>query len=291
MVPQSASKSHRNEASRMAQPTPASASRQAPPRQTFDEDKIGGKDATKKGRGKGGKEKARQVVNAALNAPAARMRAVSASLAGRDSQRVAIYVFFLVSLVHLLFVILSCTLSQIDMQGGSCFTYWGYKNDCDAVSYTNRTSLIHSCGQLRSSLQTGAAFSIMSILTSTATVVVGWMMCGRLRHASYVACHQNRYRNVDAGSLGTNATRGDGNGNQEPTFHPGNLKLATIIIVAISLALELIAWAVVAGINTQHYCNEIYNWSTSGTYGVGFGLGLTAWIMEILVYVVYIAVV
>lgn len=291
-TPQSASKSHRNNA-------PHSATRQAPasPQQHFDEEHESDDDNNNKGRGRKGADKARQMVNAALNAPAARMREVSARLAGRDSQRVTIYVFFFIALLHLLFVILSCTLSQIDVQGGGCYTYWGYKSNCDAVSYTNRTSLIKNCGQLRSTLETGAAFSIMSILTSTAIVVVAWMMCGRLRHANYVARHQNRYRNVDASTLNAHAGQEDENNDtnnkkaKEQAFNPGQLKLVTIIIVAISLAFELIAWAVIAGVETQHYCDDIYHLSKLGTYGVGFGLGLTAWIIEILVFVVYIVVV
>ena len=290
-VPQSVSKSRGRKQSPRAEPASASPNRQMPSQQ-FDE--VGNdddQDGGKKGHGRHGKDKARHMVNSALNAPTVRMRAVSASIAGRDSQRVTIYVFFVIALIHLLFEILSCTLSQIDVQGGGCYTFWGYQARCDDVSYTNRTSLIKNCGQLRSTLQTGAAFSIMSILTSTAIVAVSWMMCGRLRHADYVAHHQRRYQNLDAGTLGANAGQGDINENQIRTFNPGQLKLVTIIIVSISLAFELIAWAVVAGIKTQHYCDATYHLSTTGTYGVGFGIGLTAWIVEILVFVVYIVVV
>ncbi|KPA85347.1 hypothetical protein ABB37_01673 [Leptomonas pyrrhocoris] len=294
-VPRSASRAHRNDHSRVVQPTSSPSPQRQPPAEQFNE---GGEDQDrdKKSRSKQGKGKARHMVNAALSAPAARMRAVSASLAGRDSQRVTIYVFFAVALIHLLFVILSCTLSQIDIEGGGCLTFWGYKQNCDSVSYTIRTELLRNCGKLRSSLRAGAAFSILSILTSTATVVVAWLMCNRLRHADNSTRRQSRYRDVDAGTLGTNARQEEGNhsssnNNPEPTFNPGHLKLATIIIVAISLVLELIAWAVIAGVGPQNHCDASYYISNAGTYGVGFGLGLTAWIMEIIVYVVYIVVV
>nr|ACS87874.1 a-amastin [Angomonas deanei] len=283
-APQSASKSKRTD---HAQPASHNNRHAAP--QQFDEGDDDEHNDQNKGQGRSGKDKARHMVNAALNAPAARMRAVSASLAGRDSQRVTIYVFFCVAFIHLLFIILSCTLSQIDVQGGGCYTFWGYKANCDDVSYTIRTSLIKNCGQLRSTLQTGAAFSIMSILTSTGIFFLAWMLCGRLRHANYIARHQKRYQNVDGASMGND---GEGNNkNTEQTFNAGQLKLVTIIVVAISLAFELIAWAVIAGIDTQHYCDDVYHLSTTGTYGVGFGLGLTAWILEIIVYVVYIVVV
>lgn len=282
---QTASKSQRYDSARAAQQASPAATHAAHP-QRFEEEA----DGERKGNGARGKDKARQMVSAALNAPAARMRAVTASLAGRDSQRVTVYVFLVVSLLHLLFVILSCVLSQVDMQGGGCYTYWGFKAKCDDVSYTRRTALIKDCGQLRSSLQTGAAFSIMSILTSTAMVVVAWMMCGRLRYANYVARRQHRYQNVDASAAEADEGHGEG-GAKAPAFNPGQLKLVTIILVAISLVFELIAWAVIAGVNTQRYCDDLYNFSTLGTYGVGFGLGLTAWIIEILAYVVYITVV
>ncbi|KAK7196139.1 Amastin surface glycoprotein [Novymonas esmeraldas] len=251
----------------------------------------------KKGRATRGKEKVRTMMSTAFEAPVARVRAATDALVGRDSQRVTIYVLFCVAWIHLLFVILSSTLSQIDMSGGGCYTYWGFKASCDTVSYTDRTALIKNCNALRSSLQAGAAFSIFSILASTATVVTSWMLCSRLREAARQARRQSRYKNVDemahAAEVGGHAADSNGNGKSSKVvvFDAGQLKRVIVIIIAVSLACELICWAVIAGINTRQYCNDIYSWSSTATYGVGFGIGLTAWLIELLVFVVVIAVV
>lgn len=282
-------------------PAPQRQHQQQPPQQQQQQQgEEGGESAQKKkGRAARGKQKAKTMVNTALDAPAARVRAmtgaVTGAIVGKDSQRTVIYVFFCVAWVHLLFLILSTTLSQIDVSGGGCYTYWGYKAQCDTVSYTNRTALITSCNAVRSSLQAGAAFSILAILASTAIVAMAWILCSRIRAAARLARHQNRYREVDEMTQaaqsrppGVNAANGNAKPRNPFDFHAGQLKLVMIIVVAISLLCELIAWAVIAGINTRRYCDAVFLWSTTATYGVGFGLGLTAWLLELIVFAVFI---
>ncbi|CAJ1010020.1 putative Amastin surface glycoprotein [Leishmania naiffi] len=276
------------------QQSPSSVNRSAAEENQQDE---GGETAQKKGRVARGREKARAMMNAAWEAPAARVRAVTDVVAGKDSQRVAIALFFCVSWVHLLFVILSATLSQIDVVGGSCYTFWGYKDKCDTVSYTRRTALLKNCTRLRSNMHTGSAFAILSILASTATVVTSWLLCIRFREADREARHQCRYVNVDD----TESIAGEANFNNggahntkqanEAVYDAGNLKKLMMIVVAFSLVCELICWAIITDINTQQYCNDVYHWSTDATYGVGFGLGLTAWLAELIMYVIFVVLV
>ncbi|KAF8275620.1 hypothetical protein TcYC6_0014720 [Trypanosoma cruzi] len=78
-------------------------------------------------------------------------------------------IFLTVSGINWFFMILSTTLSQLDVVGGGCYTFWGFKSSCDTVSYTNRTQLLSCKGYIRP-LQTGAAFSIFSIFLMTAAL-------------------------------------------------------------------------------------------------------------------------
>ncbi|KPI88839.1 hypothetical protein ABL78_2033 [Leptomonas seymouri] len=283
-TPKSASESRRHDPSRMVQPT------STPPQQQFGVEEDAGNNKT--GGNKRDNRKSMRALNATINSPASRIRAVTTRIAGRDSQRVIIYVFFAFSLVHLLFVILSCTLSQIDLENGHCLTFWGYKVRCDDVSYSLRTVRLTYCKKLRSNLHAGAAFSILSILTSTATAVAAWIMCCRLRRANRIARHPHPYRDLDADSLAVNAGQEGGNdSNQEQTFNPGQLKMATIIIVAVSLFFELIPWAVIADLVVKKPCDYFFYSLKESTYGVGFGLGVTAWVVQIIIYVLYIVVV
>ncbi|AYU80301.1 hypothetical protein, conserved [Leishmania donovani] len=255
----------------------------------------GGETAQKKGRAARGKAKARTMMNAALEAPVARVRAVTEAVSGRDSQRVTIYVFFCIAWVHLIFVILSSALSQIDVVGGGCYTFWGYKANCDTVSYTRRTVLLQRCSRVRSILQAGSAFSIISVLASAATLVTSWVLCCRLREADRHVRSPSGYANMDEVALAQEPGCNEGieNGSQAdaPVYDAGDLKKVMMIVVAFSLACELTCWALIAAIITERYCDEIYLWSTTATYGVGFGLGLTAWLAELIAYIVFATVV
>ncbi|GET90060.1 hypothetical protein, conserved [Leishmania tarentolae] len=253
------------------------------------------KTAQKKDPVERGKANARTMMNAVFEAPMARMRAVAGAVSSSDNQRVTIYIFFCIAWVHLIFVILSSTLSQIDVVGGSCYTFWGYKLNCDTVSYTRRTALLQNCSRLRRTIQAGAAFSIFSILASTATWVASWVLCCRFREATGDARVQNAYVNVDAMAFAQEPTTNDRieNGNQANTtvYDAGYLKKVIALIVAFSLFCELICWTLIASIMKAHYCDNIYLWSTTATYGVGFGLGLTAWLVELIVFIVFMIVV
>ncbi|KAG5474382.1 hypothetical protein LSCM1_03162 [Leishmania martiniquensis] len=255
----------------------------------------GGEAVQKKSGVARGKQRALTMVNAALEAPAARMRAVKKAVVGKDSQRVTVYVFFCIALMHLLFVILSCALSQIDVAGGGCYTFWGFKKDCDSVSYTRRTSLIRNCSILRSILRTGAAFSIISILASTLTVVMSWILCIRLREAGRHFRGHTSYMDVDEMDNGgeetpVNNSSADSKQSRE-ALDAGKLKKSMILVMSFSLAFELICWSMTASIHTNRYCDNIYQWSKTATYGVGFGIGLTAWLIELIAYIAFILLV
>ncbi|KAG5474715.1 hypothetical protein LSCM4_03890 [Leishmania orientalis] len=275
------------------QPSPSSVNRGAAQGHQHEE---GGETAQEKSGAARGRQKVLTRVNAALEAPAARMRAVTNAVVGKDSQRVTIYVFFCVAWAHLLFVILFSALSQIDMTGGGCYTFWGFKKNCDTVSYTRRTSLIKNCRGLRSSLKTGAAFSILAILASTVTLITSWLLCIRLREAHRYPGDQSRYMDVDVTELGAEAaTLNNSNENRkqgnEALFNAGTLKKVMMIVIAFDLAFQLICWSITASIYTHQYCDNIYHWSTSASYGVGFGIGLTAWLMELIAFIPFIMLV
>ncbi|CBZ28509.1 conserved hypothetical protein [Leishmania mexicana MHOM/GT/2001/U1103] len=251
----------------------------------------GGETAQKKGRVARGKAKVRTMMNTAFEAPVARVRAVT----GRDSQRVAIYVFLCISFFHLIFVILSAALSQIDVIGGSCYTFWGFKLNCDTVSYSIRTVLFQGCSRVRNIFQAGSAFSIISVLTSMATLAASWVLCCRFREADRHVRYSKGYANADEVDLAQepnyNGGMEDGSQAHAPLYDAGDLKKVMIVIVAFSLVCELIPWALIAAILTERYCDDIFEWSTATTYGTGFGLGLTAWLAEFLAYIVFVTVV
>lgn len=246
---------------------------------------------------------ARSTVSSIAKAPVKQVRAISATVSTPETQRVVVYGFFCFACVHLLFVILSCPLSQLDISGGACYTYWGYKEDCDTVSYTNRTQMISNCGALRSSLEAGAAFSIFSILLSAGTALVAWIVCCRLRRVDRMRRLGEEYNHFEmvvgelpmpppslqhsqGQQMQQSSSRGDAA--RSVLFVAGKAKLVGIILMSISLLTELICWAIVAGIQARHLCSDAELWKTTVAYGVGFGLSVTAWLCEIIALVVFI---
>ncbi|KAG5500464.1 hypothetical protein JKF63_03557 [Porcisia hertigi] len=258
-------------------------------------ERAGGNTAQKKGPEASSMEKTFGKVNRVFCAQRERARATVGSLTNSNGQQTTIYIFFYIACIHLLFVILSSTLSQLDMKGGGCYTFWGFKADCDRVSYTTRTSLMGNCAQLRSSLQAGAAFSILSILASAVAVTASWILCCRIHSAASHA----QYTNVDEtgrNDEAANPSSVPGNGeNKRPanaaSFDTGHLKTVIAVVVVVSLVFELICWTLIACIYTNRYCDDTYFWFSEITYGPGFGLGLTAWLMELIAYVVFLVVV
>lgn len=243
----------------------------------------------KQKKAKGGKKQRRL----GMPNPAARVGATLASAQQiveglGDTRRIVIYGYFVIALVHLLFVILACTLSQLDEVGGGCYTYWGYKSNCDTVSYTVRTALLDNCTAFKPYLQAGAAFSILSVLTSTFVMCMAWTLCCEMRSAMRTARRKARYTDMDA--LGNQSIE-EGDGNRQRlasygAFDPGWLKKMTTVSTVVSLVLELICWALIAGLYSKRPCSP---WSL--TYGVGFGLAMVAWLIELIAMICFVVLV
>lgn len=217
-----------------------------------------------------------------------------------DAQRIAIYFLFFLSLLHLLFVILSTTLSQLDQSMGGCYTFWGYKADCDTVRYTLRTSLFE-CAKLKSSLQVGAAFSIPAILLSAAVTVIAWRMACSVRQAMRVRQRQGQYqvmtqeeqpvdqemapqRNssaIVARDPRQNKQHTKRQESSPPLIEGGPIKWLAVILMVTSIACELIAWSMVALIYTTRPCEDTSLPRTT-VYGAGFGIGVTAFLIHII---------
>ncbi|KPA85346.1 amastin-like protein [Leptomonas pyrrhocoris] len=165
--------------------------------------------------------------------------------------RMAVYLGVL--FLSIVFLIVSIPTSQLDMIGKSCFTYWGFKSDCDVARYTY-TRPMYPCGAIRTRLGAGAAFSIITLMiyvvNLTATVIA--ICC--LKHSPHKISLTSR---VVVGAVG----------------------LITVVT-------QLISWAVIAGIHSSHYCLP----ASFLAYGVGFGLNVTSWILNLLGVVFVIAV-
>ncbi|ORC89803.1 putative amastin [Trypanosoma theileri] len=150
-----------------------------------------------------------------------------------------ILVMFLVTMMSFVLTIVSYPLSQVDVTGGSCYTYWGYKENCDSITYTNRTAYIE-CSPIQSRLNVGAAFASMSLILHFAALgcIIALMKKSDLRL----------------------------------------LRIVTAGICGVIFFFQLIAWAAIAGIYTSRYCENTTLPRTT-TYGVGFGMQLTSWFL------------
>ncbi|RNF00120.1 putative amastin [Trypanosoma conorhini] len=142
--------------------------------------------------------------------------------------------------VALVLTVIGAPLSQVDVVDGGCYTYWGYKEDCDSLIYTNHTAFL-VCDPVRRRLQVGAAFSMMTVFL----LFVALVCCGLLlRH-------------------------------ELP-----QLRLFTLLLLAIALVFQMISWAVVASIFGSRYCEDA-SLPRRTAYGVAFGLSLTSWLLVV----------
>lgn len=165
--------------------------------------------------------------------------------------RVAVYLGVL--FLCTIFVIVSIPTSQLDMVGKSCLTYWGSKNDCDSATYTLTRQLI-PCSAIRSRLGAGAAFSIITLVIYLVNLTATMIAICCLKTSPHKISLTSR---IVVGTVGG------------------------VIVVT-----QLISWAVIAGIHSAHYCYE----AGVLAFGVGFGLNLTAWILNFLGVVLVVAI-
>ncbi|KEG08521.1 putative amastin [Trypanosoma grayi] len=219
--------------------------------------------------------------NVSTGNPAARAMENSAGILPSIDGRVALVGFMAFSAVNCFFMILATALSQLDVLGGGCYTYWGYKENCDTVSYSNRTVLL-TCKATKKRLQAGAAFSIFAILLMTTLLYLIFNAFMSYRAES----RKNRYSEVHVVE-GGQRNQQHGQQQQRETAVPLVSKWHIVGVAAVALLCEMICWTMSASIYASRYCEDKTLPRTT-TYGVGFGLLLTGWTAEVAALVVFV---
>ncbi|KAF8277872.1 putative amastin [Trypanosoma cruzi] len=127
-----------------------------------------------------------------------------------------VLVMFVSSVLSFVLTVVAAPLSQLDMVWGACYTYWGYKENCDSLIYNNRTPFI-TCDPVRKRLQAGAAFSMMTVAFLFVAVVCSGLLL-----------RQNLLK----------------------------LRLFTLLVLTIALVFQMLSWALVASIFGARYCED-----------------------------------
>ncbi|KAG8347993.1 putative Amastin surface glycoprotein [Trypanosoma vivax] len=169
-------------------------------------------------------------------------------------------------MINVFFLALGTSLSQLDRPGGGCTTFWGEKNDCDTVSYTLRTQFL-PCKPIMARLQAGAAMTILSIIIMLVVTLLLLKMAVETRWMTVTK------------QFGYTPTC-------EPFQYlcarlPGNFKWYCVAAISFALFLELLSCSMTASIHLSNFCGGEMH-PKSETYGVGFGLLLTGWLVGVL---------
>ncbi|CBH17844.1 amastin-like protein, putative [Trypanosoma brucei gambiense DAL972] len=130
-------------------------------------------------------------------------------------------------------------LSLMDVVGGGCYTFWGYKNDCDKSTYTYRTGLL-KCVGLRRVLSAGVVFNILAII---------------LLAAASGCCILFLKRDV---------------------FHKWNL--VVFVLLCLTALVQLVSWMLVVTMFLLRFCEDTKQ-PRRTAYGVAFGMNVTSWIL------------
>ncbi|RNE95662.1 putative amastin [Trypanosoma conorhini] len=185
-------------------------------------------------------------------------------------------VFLAVCGINCFFMILATALSQLDVVGGGCYTFWGYKKSCDTVSYSIRTQLL-TCKALRQRLQTGAAFSIFSIILMSAVIFFALK--------ALMGCRAEGRKRKYAATSASGDERGRQQ-NRDVTVPPAS-KWRIVGLSAAALLCEVVCWAMSVSIHTSRYCED-NTLPRKTAYGVGFGLLMTGWNAGVIVLVLFL---
>ncbi|CCW62344.1 unnamed protein product [Phytomonas sp. EM1] len=189
-----------------------------------------------------------------------------------DIQRITSYIFFFLCFLNLLFLNLSCSLSQIDALNNKCMTFWGYKNNCDTVSYTVDVDLLE-CDKERRRLKLGAAFSILAIIFSAPLLFMSWIVCCWV--------HSQRLKSLRSSTK-------EGHTPRIPLVNLGKMRwymIGTMIMVSV---FALIPWVIIADTHKDGLCVKLLG--NDQTYGPGFCLGICAWILELLLGCLFVLI-
>ncbi|KPI88838.1 amastin-like protein [Leptomonas seymouri] len=165
--------------------------------------------------------------------------------------RMAIYLAIL--FLCLFFTIVSIPTSQLDLSWSQCYTYWGFKDDCNTVIYSILRPML-KCDPIRRHLGAGAAFSIITLTLYMVNFTAATVAVFCLKHSPHKISRRSR---VVVASIG-----------------------------AVTVVTQLISWAVIASIQSSQFCV----FDDTLVYGVGFGLNLTSWVLNVVGVIVVLAV-
>ncbi|GET90061.1 amastin-like protein [Leishmania tarentolae] len=165
---------------------------------------------------------------------------------------IRVSVYFVLLFASLVLVVLSICTSQLDIVGAACFTYWGYKDNCDNTTYSIIRPF-YPTASIRGHLGVGAAFSVITLIVYLVNFVFAVIVVCCLSTAPYTISFNSR---IILGVLG-----------------------------CVGVITQLISWAVVARIYNAGYY-------TAGelTYGAGFGFNLSSWVLNLLGVVLLFAI-
>lgn len=189
-----------------------------------------------------------------------------------DRQRAFFMAFFVYNVVSFFFLVLQCPLSQLDEAGGGCYTFWGYKAQCDTVSYTYRPSTI-PCRDYVSPLQAGAAFSILSILSSFFLTLMTWKVVSDMR-----AKDRRLKRKIARQAEGE---EGQAEAPSKELFVLGTKRWIMLGVFIICFVCTLISFIPIVSLYNSRPCQNKADLRTTA-YGSGFGLLLTSWVFSLL---------
>ncbi|CAD2218895.1 amastin-like surface protein-like protein [Angomonas deanei] len=190
-----------------------------------------------------------------------------------------IVLYFIILTVTIFFTIVSLPISQIDLPNRGCYTYFGYKADCDKNMYTEEVELM-ACTSMKTRLQAGAAFTIIGLVVQVFCFTCCWLIifCLPFRLGTKPSKRKQQRAQSDVASLastdkwmkGTKVVAG------RSRYVIGGVGMANLLFL-------LIPWACVASIYHGRFC-EVDKDTTPRTtsYGAGFGLNITAWLLHAL---------
>lgn len=153
--------------------------------------------------------------------------------------------YFGILFFSLLFTIVSIPTSQMDGLNRSCYTYWGYKENCDKAAYTTPASLYSTCPAMKGRMMAGAAFAMMALIFYSTAFCTTLVVIFCLQQSPHRVTARSR---LIIGFLGGGAA-----------------------------LLQMIAWIMVANMETVAHCGDTGDLA----YGVGFGLSLTSWMLNL----------
>lgn len=154
-------------------------------------------------------------------------------------------------------LLVALPLSQVDLNFNQCYTYWGFKSNCDSSLYDRPTSTI-TCTSVRTSLGVGAAFGMITevcflFLVAGSCFEVFWM---------------------DAA-------------NPPEGIRKSLVERVIAVLNGIVCFIHILAWAPTVNVFTSNMCSTITS-SIPKAYGIGFGLFLFLWIVHLVMSVVYV---